>query len=521
MKVPRFQHTRGERKALKRLAERVFSAILGETDEFRQQINVWENNYVSLQLAQRIFKYVLGFIAASAFTIAGLVAAGLVASDDVVLWGAGGFAVSFVAGILLSISRRTAQDEAYQRSASLFVSTKKLENYRLFPFKFRPNKPKRDARRNLSGQMVGAVERRIQLQPRLIHEKAEEWAYPVDPEASNLAAELALTTSVQNAVTALGPETPAVRIDKFFERQLMVNYARQRLQLLTDTERRSNYFLRSRGARNAIKAGLALRAVGSIMRDERRASPRWRRTFRTNPYEQVCVLKENEDVRLRYRTASPHLNWPDPDDQHGDFETAQHLVLHCVQNPMSIPVYFISVQDILGRIDDAIEVNRTQQGADLRDLTGEIVLERLLTSPPTMFSRWNTAAMVHRDQTPNSQPILKNLSEDPEAPDYGIRWDVNRIEWNSLDDNDEELRFAFATLIKAIELAGDEAEPCVLTRGDAVLIDNHRCLVARREFLGSNRFGRLKYGLGVDPVWDMKAYSGFRPTPILMSAGGS
>ena len=518
MQVPRFQPGLKERRALKRLAKRVFTALLGETDEFRDKINAWENTYVSFQLVGRVFKYVTGFAGITALVLVPLTMNGQIERESLPLLAAGGLVVSFVAGLILSLVHRTGHEASYQRAASLYIRTKKLENFRFFPFRYRQGKPKRDARKNLSGKMILAVERRIQLQPRLIHEKAEAFA---PPDASNRAAELALTSTVQDAVAALSPETPAVRVDKFFERKLMFHYAMNFFRLPTDEQSLSNYFLLSRGARNAVKAGLALQALDSIMRDERRSNPLWRRTYRTNPAEQVTVLKENEDMRLRFRTASPHLNWPDEGDDQGDFETAQHLVLQCVQNPLNLPVYLISVQDVVSRIDDAIAENRKEQGADLLDLDREAVMSRLLTNAPVMFSRWNTAAMRHRDQTPNNQPILFDFSDDPENPDYGIRYDVNRIDWSSLDETDQELLFAFASLYNAVELAGEDAARCVLRRGDALLIDNHRCLTARREFGASEWSGRIKYGLGLNPVWDVKAYSGFRPTRVNMSIGGS
>lgn len=509
-----------ERRRFGRFAGRVFAAMLGETDEFRREINALENVYVTLSLVGRIIRYavaifVLAFAAGAALAFGDGLSTG---EMKVAALQAG--AAAFAFSLFLSLITPRRQDEAYQNAALLYVAARKIENYWFVPVFGRRRKTRRDARRNKSGEMVRAVERRIQLQPALIAESAARVGRAAPAQTRDRSA--GLPDGLIDAIERLTPETPAVRVKKLFERKLMIDYLRHGLRSPPEEANLSRYFYLSRGARNAIRAGLVLHALGSIMRDERRSNPGWRRSYVTSPREQVTVLEENEDMRLRFRTASPHLSWPDPGDLTvGDFETAQHLVIQCVHNPMEMPIFTISANDVIAKLSEAIEANRNDQGVDIGAFDAPTALHRLLSNAPVMYSRWNTAALRHRDQTPINQPILRNLSEDPDAPDYVIRWDPNRIDWSVFDELDQELRFAFAALFRAVKLAGAEACGTVLRRGDGLIIDNQRCLVARREFCDTPPAGRLKFALGIDPVWDLKAYTGFRPVSMGSTAGGA
>ena len=81
--------------------------------------------------------------------------------------------------------------------------------------------------------------------------------------------------------------------------------------------------------------------------------------------------------------------------------------------------------------------------------------------------------------------------------------------WEGFDESDGNIRRAFAVLAEAIQREGDAADPIVLTRGDAMLIDNQRCLIARREPNTATQ-PPLKRRLLYPNSWWLRGYYGFR-----------
>lgn len=298
-----------------------------------------------------------------------------------------------------------------------------------------------------------------------------------------------------------------------FERKLKSEYLANGLASSRKAESyQDRYFIQSRAARNGIRASLMMNALGCELRDEIPTGEQWRRGRHTDPDAQITTLRDNEDVTLRYRTGAPHYRWPDPRREKSRGETAPYLLYTAIENPTHLPLYVVTVRAVIAKLPDAIlwqfpdeELSETELGAEV-----DYVVDLLSTTDVEMFGKWDKRTLrQHSEVALVPQPVLMNLSGDPHAPDWALRWDPNRIDWSQFLGTDGAIRRAFAALMKAIELADEEAEGVVLTRGDALLVDNLRAMVRRRE-TGLDGASYVNNLFDYPEAWWLNVYYGFR-----------
>ena len=143
----------------------------------------------------------------------------------------------------------------------------------------------------------------------------------------------------------------------------------------------------------------------------------------------------------------------------------------------------------------------------------------MTTVAATLYGKWNRDTLREAAEVSlTPQPVLKNLGERPGgAIDWGLRWDPNHINWSEFDTADDQIRPAFGVLIRAIDLCAAAATPVILRRGDALITDNLRCLVARREF-DPALIAAPKRGF-YPQYWWLRGYYGFRRSQYDNDAG--
>ena len=239
--------SRRERRQMKRLARDVFAAMLSGTEDFKDRINQWQIIHIFVGFLLLVARYALAFVVL--FIIGGGVAlqqqflTKSAFTPSFLGWGVVGCVLAgFVLSIVVSVGRR----DQWQSEAVRYVDAAKLENISLFPF----NRDKRDASKNRSGRMIRAVERQIQVEPRYIHQQAEKLAG--EPRAKDRGGQIGLPRTMREAALALGQGTPAVKVEKYFERKRVFDYLGCYFRILDDEINNRKYFLQARGVRNAI-----------------------------------------------------------------------------------------------------------------------------------------------------------------------------------------------------------------------------------------------------------------------------
>ncbi|RFB05574.1 hypothetical protein [Parvularcula marina] len=316
-----------------------------------------------------------------------------------------------------------------------------------------------------------------------------------------------------------GPGAPsAIIIRKFMERRLKSQYLADRFEGMRSDERdyAKRYFLRARAVRNAIRSQLLLNELGAELRAEIPAGPDWQRFYWSQPNAQETTLFDSKDFHQRFRTAAPHYRWPVATAKDSVGETAVFRLVAAIENPMRQAIYAINVREIIDAFPEVIrsfieheEGEIDEDDARVPALT-ELYLELLQSIDVQMFGKWD-----RRTLRPSSdvhiipQPVLKNAAPAGQEPDWLLRWDPNRIDWSLFDDSDGNTRRAFAVLAESIDRLGQRSTPIILSRGDTLLIDNLRCLVARRE-LDAKRLAGAKRAAMYPLTWWLRGYYGFR-----------
>ena len=481
----------GERRRLHQVAEAIYARLIAKSSRFQPEINARENGAVSLITVGLL---VIGFLAGAA--------AGYLHADRLVavtgldaLAGplgpvASGVPAAILAYLVLGrIGRAFSGKPLFQQMAELYI----------FNAKF--TAPTRRL------EMVEAALRWLERQPEMTFE-ATAFLYGTERGRD------VLPPRVGAAVDALsGNGCRAVCLRNFFERKLKSEYVAHRLMSdRNELSYRRRYFIQSRGARNGIRASLLLNALGCELRDEIKTGTQWRRQRYTDHERQITTIRDNADLTLRYRTGAPHYRWPNEREEKSDGETAPYLLFAPIENPAQIPLHIITVDHVMARLPQAVRWQLEDEELSESDIAAEIdsVIRLLSETDVEMFGKWDDKTLRQRSEVALlPQPVLKNLSGDPENPDWGLRWDPNRIDWSQFLVTDGAIRRAFAALLKAIDLADADAEKIRLRRGDALLVDNLRAMVRRRE-LGPDGVAYWRAVADYPEAWWFNVYYGFR-----------
>jgi len=306
-----------------------------------------------------------------------------------------------------------------------------------------------------------------------------------------------------------------------------------------------SYWREARGLRNAIRVNLAFDVLGAELRDEIQGGERWRRDYRTDFPRQHTSLIDTEDLQLRLKSGAPYYRWPTPGQHSSEKETALFRMIMCLENPMQAPLDIISVDEILARFEPAVAALYPELKGDAPEREAERharvsnALEILQKSDIYMYGKRSRQSLrPSADAGLDAQPVLRNVNAgrtdengDALAPFWQLRWDPNVIDWSSTVDPDGALFRALAILVQAVDMAGDNATRIRLGRGDALVFDNLRCLICRREWIEDNITGDvsfipafLAWGkkiIFVPDRWWLRGYYGFRKSRPLRQAHGS
>ncbi len=303
----------------------------------------------------------------------------------------------------------------------------------------------------------------------------------------------------------------------------------RRLRADDETDPRS-YYVRARDLRDALKINLIFRYLGADLRDETPDGDRWRREYVTAPERQHLTLWDDSDLPTRFRTFAPHLRWPDDAGLALDSrpnsagETATYVAIAGIENPLQIPLYLLTLDDIERAMPHAARLIDGQVAAGHRTAaeTVERAIGALCEKPVPLFAKKDKhtlQALGGVDAT--ERTIMRRGKGDV----LEIRWDPNRIVWDSLESPESlPLRQALALVLNAIDLCIDgdpttglapSVRPVILKRGDLLLTDNQRTLICRRESDFYNVRRTMKLGAGMPPQWWLRGFYGFRMPPSL------
>ncbi|ADM09109.1 ATP synthase subunit D [Parvularcula bermudensis HTCC2503] len=482
-----------ERQALKSLTRAVMIRLLPQSPEFQGTLNRGENRMIRVLallpgLLAAILCYVLVDLGGD--RLAESTGLGVIADDRAPLVSAA------VALLLLSIFNPLAQwlDEHLMELWSTFF---------LFRHKWPQGK--------VAASLLAATENIIRTRPDKVilatGQVAERGADPILPQAVRRALE-----------DFPGPNGPRLIIlRQFMERRLKGDYVRDGLRspVWDETLYENKYFLRARSVRNAIRTQILFNELGAVLRAEIPSQETWQRFYHSDPTAQETTLFDSHDLHQRFRTAAPHYRWPVSTATDPVGETATFRIVAAIENPMRQPIYAITVAGIIDRFPEVVrdffaeEQDAIPSEAQVAERV-EAYLQALRTVDVQMFGKYDPITLRPRSSifvTP--QPVLRNLAGDGAPADWALRYDPNRVVWEGFDESDGNIRRAFAVLAEAIQREGDAADPIVLTRGDAMLIDNQRCLIARREPNTATQ-PPLKRRLLYPNSWWLRGYYGFR-----------
>lgn len=480
-----------ERNRLHKAAEAVYARLIAKSSKFQPIINNYENRTVrTFTLSLIALGFVGGVFLSFLFGPSVAERTGFAPLNGtlgpVIFGGVGALLFYFVVDRL---GRTVSSVPLYQQVAEAYVFNSKWVQ------------PKSRL------LMASAALNWLQRQPEMTFE-ATDFLYGTEDGGDVIPPRIA--SQVRDVAQA---NQPSLVLREFFERKLKSEYLANGLASSREAlSYQQRYFIQSRAARNGIRASLVLNALGCELRDEIPTGEQWRRGRFTDPDAQITTLRDNEDVTLRYRTGAPHYRWPDDKREKSRGETAPYLLYASIENPTHLPLYVITVQSIIEKLDEAIRWQFPDEDLSEVEIAAEVqsVLNLLSTTDVEMFGKWDKRTLRQRSEVALiPQPVLANLSGDLNNPDWALRWDPNRIDWSQFLGTDGAIRRAFAALLRCIELADEEAEAVVLTRGDALLVDNQRAMVRRRE-TGLDGASYVNNLFDYPEAWWLNVYYGFR-----------
>jgi hypothetical protein len=296
-----------------------------------------------------------------------------------------------------------------------------------------------------------------------------------------------------------------------------------------DGEETANYYQRARTLRNAIKIAIAFDVLDAELRDEAPNGHHWLREYYTKFDYQHVPFWDLYDIVVRFRTSTPHMRWPNSQKPSSDGEVPLFRAITCIENPCQLDMRIVSVRDVIGAMPDTL----AEFGEEYESNEPDIVAMRreqaaraiclLANSPVSVFGKRDEytlqpqmgreavdEALIRRLDGKTANADDMDVEEILEA-DWGIRWDPNRVILSKLNpSSDSKLMRAIALLMQAISnTMRNKSESLILSRGDAVFIDNLRSLVGRFE----PNFAKIawwKRTLGFPAEWWLQGFYGFR-----------
>ena len=292
----------------------------------------------------------------------------------------------------------------------------------------------------------------------------------------------------------------------------------------------ASYFILSRALRNAIKMSICFDVLEVDLRDEAANGSRWWWDYYSKMHDQHVPMWDRHNLPLRFRSARPHLRWPDSADPDSDGEIPLMGAFSCLENPMNFRIHVLSIRDVISELPSATTkvfedcLDDSEEGRQRRRKRAAYCLCLLANRSVHVVGHYDSSTMqpqMGRDST--DKPLLHRLDggtarpddhdvEDVLNADWGARWDPNRIVWSQLKPaSDGELLAALGLMIEAVDSAMRARVTSVrLTRGDVLFVDNQRCLVGRfeREITRVNSMRNLI--LQQPGEWWLRRFYGFR-----------
>ena len=214
---------------------------------------------------------------------------------------------------------------------------------------------------------------------------------------------------------------------------------------------RSRAFIRN--GRFDITAAAIVAAAAAELRKKNATDQRVRQDYLTDCDSETCTFREGRDLWLRFRQATPEFV---PDDVRPDKVAAGILLVACVENTIRDPVYVLRAADVLRELDaDTL--------CELRKKQFEFV------------DGW---ALDMSEVNRHHKSIVGGGGDDPRR--WWLSFDANRIAIRSDKTSESGLR-AVGRLMQQIERIGRTAAPITLRRGDALVINNYRAFLRRKE----------------------------------------
>jgi hypothetical protein len=379
-----------------------------------------------------------------------------------------------------------------------------------------------------------------------------------------------LPPKVRHLLKNLSDETDPtmfVLVRGLFERKYAFKYAQwgwrtprpdpedpEKVGLIARRKNSEHYFIEARAVRNAIKMSICFDALNVELRDEAAGGGKWWWDYYSKHDYQQVPLWDEHDLPLRFRTASPHLKWPDRERADSDGEIPLFRAFSGLENPQKLPLLLLELKSVIAEMPHSVaEIGHEHGSGGLPEQERRLVAARALSA----LSKYKVKVISRRDFK-TMQPILGRDATDapllmrldggsrefsPDrvdellSADWGARWDPARIDWSSIDAaGDTELLRAIAIFMNAINLAmrskpGEIAgaghshvghgsvHSIVLKRGDVLFVDNRRILIGRFEHHLTNMMAVRKLLLNQPAEWWIRRFYGFRKTNRSSASG--
>lgn len=212
------------------------------------------------------------------------------------------------------------------------------------------------------------------------------------------------------------------------------------------------------------------------------------RDLRTKPREAEIAERDGSDMPLRFHQSMVDLDFPGfSATEFG--ETCTYMTYVGLRNWWRDPIFVITVDDIIAAIP-----------GDVRDKT----LEHLSRSEYAVVPALGEGNYDVLAQSPHEDLAILCKSETKENSQdiWMLSFDPNRIV-KAPDKDGQEAVVELRKAIVSVQSAG-KCKRVVVRRGDILILDNLRAMVARREFnpeLGENRKLGLVLGNRLRRTW--------------------
>jgi hypothetical protein len=208
-----------------------------------------------------------------------------------------------------------------------------------------------------------------------------------------------------------------------------------------------------RKGRFDIVAAALIAAAGAELRKKNQTDPQVFQDFFTDADGAITRFRETRDMWQRFRQATPEFA---PDDERPEQISARILLIACAENTIEDPIYVLPAARVLAGLDaDTLNALREKQFEFVDGWTWDMTVLR-----------------------GNRKRIVGGAGDNPE--NWWLSFDPNRINERFESTSPAGLQ-AVGRLMQQIDRVSKDATPIVLRRGDAVIIDNYRALVRRKE----------------------------------------